>query len=104
MAYSVDFRKCVVSYIKSGAAKSEAGRIFGVTRPTIDRWLSAKDLTPGPAKTRKRKLDKSLLEAHVRSHPDALLRERAEVFGVRINSVWTALRILNIRKKNDAIR
>jgi len=103
MTYSVDLRKRVVAYVQSGGEKSEAGRIFGVTRPTIYRWLSSKDLTPRPATIRKGKLDKSLLEAHVRKHPDALLRERAAEFGVHINAIWTALRKLDIRKKNDAI-
>jgi transposase len=97
----MDFRKRVVSYIKEGGSKAEASRIFGIERRTIYHWLSANDLSPRPAKTRKRKLDKKALAAHVRDNPDWILRERAEHFGVRINSVWVALQKLGIRKKND---
>jgi transposase len=101
MSYSVDFRKRVVAYIKDGGSKVEAARIFAIGRDTIYRWLSAQDLSPRPAKTRKRKLDKASLAAHVRDHPDWVLRERAEHFGVRPNSVWVALQTLRITKKND---
>lgn len=104
MSYSNDLRLRVVEYVQSGGLKTEAGRIFGVTRPTIYRWLSSEEKVSAPlVRTRKRKLDKSLLAAHVREHPDALLRERAEHFGVRVNAVWVALRRLDIRKKNDAL-
>ncbi len=79
--------------------------MFGVSRPTLYRWLSTSEMEPAPVpRRRNRKLDKAKLAAHVRAHPDALLRERAEHFGVRVNAVWVALRTLNIRKKNDAVR
>jgi transposase len=103
MSYSVDFRKRVVSYVNEGGSKGEASRIFAIGRDTIYRWLSADDLSPRPAKTRKRKLDKAALAKHVQEYPDMILRERAAHFGVRINSVWEALQRLRIRKKNDAI-
>lgn len=104
MTYSNDLRVRVVEYVRAGGLKTEAERLFGVTRPTIYRWLSCPKVTsPRPRATRKRKLDKSLLTAHVRAHPDALLRERAAHFGVRVNAIWVALRKLNIRKKNDKI-
>lgn len=82
----------------------EASRIFGIERKTIYNWFRRKDLSPTPAKTRKRKLDKAALAAHVRKHPDALLRERAAHFGVRINSIWFALRRMEVYKKNDFLR
>lgn len=50
---------------------------------------------------RRRKLCKTALSAHVRDHPDALLRERAEHFGVAHQSIWVALKALKISKKND---
>jgi transposase len=103
MSYSIDFRTLVVDYVRGGGLKSEASRLFGVCRPTIYHWLSAEDLTPRPAKTRKRKLDKVALAAHVRDHSDMLLRERAAHFGVRVNSIGVALQKLRISKKNDEI-
>ena len=101
MSYSIDFRQRVVRYVKEGGSKAEASRLFGIERRTLYHWLSAKDLSPRPATTRKRKLDKAVLAAHVRDYPDWVLRERAEHFGVHINSIWTALQKLRITKKND---
>ena|ERR1700683_5173448 len=101
MSYSLDFRKRVVAYVKQGGSKVEASRIFGIERRTLYHWLSAKDLSAHPAKTRQRKLDKAVLAAHVRDYPDWVLRERAEHFGVHINSIWSALQKLRITKKND---
>lgn len=101
MSYSIDFRQRVVAYVNEGGSKVEAARIFGVGRDTIYRWLSADDISPCPAKTRNRKLDKLALAKHVEEYPDMILRERAAHFGVRINAVWVALRKLRIRKKND---
>src|SRR5665213_2028008 len=101
MSYSVDLRERVVEYVSKGGSKAEAARIFVIGRDTIYRWLSADDLSPRPAKTRKRKLDKAALAAHVRDYPDWVLRERAAHFGVRINSIWSALQTLRISKKND---
>jgi transposase len=101
MSYSIDLRKRVLAHVSEGGSKAEASRLFGVGRPTIYRWLSLSDLTPGPAKTRKRKLDKAQLALHVRSHPEALLRERAAAFGVTPSGMWRALRKMRISKKND---
>jgi transposase len=103
MCYSLDLRKRAVSYVRQGGGKAEAARLFGVGRRTLYHWLGAEDLTPKAHGSRKRKLCKAALEAHVRDCPDALLRERAQHFGVSHQSVWSALRSLNIRKKNDEI-
>jgi transposase len=104
MSYSVDLRKRVVDYVRQGGGCTEAARIFDVSRMTIHRWLCREDLTPRPAKERRRKLDKAALAAHVLEHPEALLRERAEAFGVSINAIWVALKKLKIIKKNDEVR
>jgi transposase len=101
MSYSIDLRERVVEYVSKGGSKAEAARIFAIGRDTIYRWLAADDLLPRPAKTRKRKLDKVVLAAHVCEYPDMILRERAEHFGVRVNSIWVALQTLRITKKND---
>ncbi len=101
MSYSIDLRKRVVAHVSLGGSKTEASRLFGVGRPTIYRWLSMSDLTPRPAQTRKRKLDKERLMQHIQAHPDALLRERAMEFGVTPSGMWRALRRLRVSKKND---
>lgn len=104
MTYSIDLRKRAISFVNQGGSKAEAARVFGINRQTLYHWLSAKDLSPKRCGPRRRKLDKAALAAHVRAHPDALLRERAAHFGVRVNAIWVAMRGLDMRKKNDALR
>ena len=105
MSYSIDLRKRVVEYVSKGGNQIEAVKIFGVNRRTIYNWLHRKNLSPTPAKTRKRKLDKAALLRHVQQHPDALLRERALHFAVHINAIWTALKKMDIsNKKNNLLR
>jgi len=101
MTYSIDLRERAVSYVRSGGSQSEASRIFKVTSRSIYNWLQRDDLSPALHGSRRRKLDKAALAAHVRDFPDALLRERAAHFNVSHQSLWMALRKLNIVKKND---
>lgn len=103
MTYSIDMRERAVSYVRNGGQASEASRLYRVARSTLYRWLGAADLHPKPAKTRRRKIDREALRAHVRDNPDALLRERAAHFGVHVNAIWVALRKMKIVKKNDAL-
>jgi putative transposase len=104
MTYSVDLRKRAISFVNEGGSKADAARIFGINRQTLYNWLESKDLHPKRCGPRRRKLDKAALAAHVQAHPDALLRERAAHFGVRVNAVWVALRRMQMTKKNDALR
>ena len=104
MTYSLDLRERAISFVKQGGSKADAARVFGVNHQTLYNWLSAKDLRPKQCGPRRRKLDKAALAAHVQAYPDALLRERAAHFGVRVNAIWVALRQLDIRKKNDTLR
>ncbi len=103
MSYSADLRERVVAYVRDGGSRTKASKLFQVGRTTLYRWLNATDLQPKPARERRRKLDKAALAAHVRDYPDALLRERAAHFGVRINAIWMALKKLKITKKNHEI-
>ena len=101
MTYSIDLRERAVAYVRSGGSQAEASRLFKVTSRSIYNWLRRDSLSPKPHGPRRRKLDKAALAEHVRDYPDALLRERAAHFGVQINSVWVALKQMNIVKKND---
>ena len=102
MAYSYDIRKLVIDHVRQGGSQVEASRLYKVDRKTIHNWLKLPELTPIKTKqTRKRKLDKKLLEQHVREFPDAILRERAAHFNVTHNAIWKSLRQINIVKKND---
>ena len=104
MTYSLDIRERAVGFVQAGGSQAEATRVFGIDRKTLYHWLRCKTLVPKVCGPRRRKLDKAKLAAHVRACPDALLRERAEHFGVRTNAIWVALRQMDIVKKNDAIR
>ncbi len=86
--------------MSEGGSKLEAARLFKVHPDTIYEWLKrGEDLSPRPAKTRKRKLDKAALRRDVKERPDALLKERAAKYGVHESSISRALSKLKIVKK-----
>jgi transposase len=100
MTYGIDYRRRVLSFVSEGGSKLEAARLFKVHPDTIYEWLRrGEDLSPRPAKTRQRKLDKAALRRDVKEHPDALLKERAAKYGVHESSMSRALRKLKIVKK-----
>lgn len=102
MAYGIDYRQRVITFVKEGGSKLEAARLFKVHPDTIYEWLKrGDDLSPRPAKTRDRKIKKEELKRHVREHPDALLRERAVAFRVSPQAVSSALKSMRIVKKNS---
>ena len=100
MAYGIDYRRRVISFVQEGGSKLEAARLFKVHPDTIYEWLKrGEDLSPRPSMTRKRKLDKVSLRRDVKDRPDALLKERAAKYGVHESSMSRALRKLKIVKK-----
>ena len=103
MTYSLDLREKAVSFILDGGSKSEAMRIFKISRDTIYRWINAKDLRPKPHGLRHRKIDKASLRKHVEEYPDMFLHERAAVFGVHLSSMGRMLKKLNIVKKRTPL-
>lgn len=106
MRYSVDLRKRVLAFVKSGGSKVEAARRFAVTTRTIYNWLEAADplLHQKPGPRGPRKLDWEALRRYVMAHDDALLSEIAAHFGVSINAVWYACERMKLpRKKNVPI-
>lgn len=104
MSYSLDIRQRAVFQVAEGMARADVCRLFKIAPKTLYNWLHAKDLQSKPARTRRRKIDKQALIAHVRDYPDALLRERAEKFDVDPSAIHYALRKMKIVKKNDALR
>ena len=93
-----------MSFIADGGSKSEAVRLFKISRDTIYRWLNAENLAPKKHGFRNRKLDKKVLRKHVEQHPDMFLHERAEVFGVHTSSISRALKAMRIVKKRAGVR
>ena len=100
MSYSIDLRERAVKFVRDGGSRTEASGLFGVSRKSIFNWLHRSDLSPTPRRIRKGKIDKLKLASHVQAHPDRLLRERAEEFGVTPSGLWRALTRLRISKKN----
>ena len=103
MSYSIDLRERAVKFVRDGGSRTKASEVFGVSRKTIFHWLTRPDLSPTPRRIRKGRIDKTQLASHVQAHPDRLLRERAEEFGVTPSGMWRALTRLRISKKNDPI-
>ncbi len=100
MSYSIDYRRRVISFVEEGGSKAQAARLFKVHPSTIYEWWGRRDdLSPRPARTRQRKIDKVALAAHVEAYPDARLRDRATHFGVHTNAVWEMMRKLGFVKK-----
>jgi transposase len=108
MSKSYDLRIQTVNYIRSGGSKTEASRLFGVTRRTIYNWLGMEGdvrqkKKPGPKGSRK--VDEASLKQAVASRDDARLSELARHFGVHPSTVSRMLKRLKVtRKKNVALR
>ena len=104
MTYGIDLRKRVVGFVNEGGSKAEASRRFEVSIWCVNDWCERLDLSPKTHSQRHRKIDKGALRRHVEQYPDALLRERAQHFGVRINAVWSLMRKMKLtHKKSDAL-
>ncbi len=99
MTYSIDLRKRVVKFVKDGGSKAEASRRYEVSLWCVNDWCQRQDLTPKPQPRRQRKLDWEALSRHIEQYPDALLRERAQHFGVHINAIWYATRQMKLTRK-----
>lgn len=103
MAYSYDLRSKALNYIEKNGSKLEASRIFGVTVRTLFNWIKRKEkgcLVPKRTKDKRPyKIDEEKLKAYIEEHPDAYLREIAEVFGITISAVFYACRRLKITLK-----
>jgi hypothetical protein len=101
MTYSVDLRKKVVVFVRDGGGQTEAARHFDISLWCVRDGPAHQDLeSQQKGVPRHRKLDKEALRAHVRDYPAALLRERAQYFGVRISSMGWALHMKVTRKKD----
>ena len=109
MAYSVDFRKCVLENLESGKTWDEVTTIFSISRNTLNRWvnLSKKKgtLEDGPRGAYKvRKIDSQALISSLERTPDATLNELAQEFNCWPHAIHRRLKKLGItRKKNHPI-
>jgi len=102
MHYPITFRRKVLAHIEEGMSKRDAARLFKISPQTLYNWLGRNDLKPRLAKQRHRKIDKARLRAHVKAHPEMLLRERAPIFEVSVPGLSYALKAMKIVKKTKS--
>lgn len=110
MAYSIDFRECVIKNITLGMSRDDAARIFFVSKKIIYKWYNNLknngNLDDLPRKTYKpKKIDPELLRAAIEKNPDATLEELGEQFGCWGQSIHKRCVKLGItRKKNHTVQ
>ena len=95
--YSKDLRLRVLSAVDRGMPRKEAARVFGVSEPTIRRYLKLRQETgdvepkpvPGPP-ARKGAALEAALPAQAQTNPDLTLAEHCELFedvhGVKVST------------------
>nr|CAB44497.1 putative transposase [Streptococcus pneumoniae] len=86
MAYSIDFRKKVLSYCERTGSITEASHVFQISRNTIYGWLKLKEktgeLNHQVKGTKPRKVDRDRLKNYLTDNPDAYLTEIASNLAV----------------------
>jgi len=107
MAYSEDMRSRVIEFVESGKGKTEAAKVFGVSRAIVFVWCKTPQKTraekPGPKGSWKMDVDrlKNLLE----KRPDSYQHELAKALGVTRQNISFRLKKLKLtRKKNTVVR
>jgi transposase len=95
--YSKDLRMRVLAAVDRGMPRAQAARIFGVSEPTIRRYLRLRRETgdvepkpvPGPPARKGRALE-AALPAQAKANPNLTLAEHCELFeeteGVRVST------------------
>jgi transposase len=96
-AYSKDLRLRVLSAVDRGMPRKDVARVFGVSEPTIRRYLKLRretgDVKPKPVPdppARKGAALEAALPAQARTNPDLTLAEHCELFedvhGVKVST------------------
>jgi len=108
MSYDIKLRQRAIAYWNAGHTKAETAAVFQVGTSTLQTWKSQLNETGTlePKKRREtwRKIDPEKLKAYLEQHPDAYLKEIAQVFKCSDVAVLKAMRRLTItRKKNHGV-
>jgi transposase len=103
-AYSEDLRAKALDAVDRGTLRKEVARIFGISLPSIKRWLRRRRETgqvgakapPGPPAIKGAMLEE-WLPGHLRSNPDLTLEEHCEAFeeefGMEVSTATVSRRI-----------
>ena len=109
MAYSIDFRRCVLENLESGKTWDEVVSIFSISRSTLSSWIRLSKekgtLEDNPRASYKvRKIDSQVLINVLEKTSDAALKELAHEFNCKPSAIHKRLKKLDItRKKNHSI-
>ena len=106
MAYDRDLRLRAIKYTEEGHTLAQAAAVFKINIGTLIGWRKDYRGT-GDVKMKIRcpvnkKIIPEKLIKYVEEHPDAYLKEIAEVFGCHPSSVLKRLRKLGITRKKRA--
>ena len=106
--YGIDLRRKVVSAIDNGMGKSEASRVFQMSRNTIDLWLKRRErdntLAPkvrqaGPSRAKIQDLDQ--FRDFVDAHPHWSQEQMGRELGVSGSCIGRALKKIGYSRKKD---
>jgi putative transposase len=107
MSYSNDLRKKVIEFIDKGNSIADTAKVFGITKPTIYRWLKKQrydgNLSDKPPKRPWKKIDPRLLIVFVKQHPDFTLLEYAKRFKTSAAAICRTLKKLKITRKKRLV-
>lgn len=103
-AYSVDLRQRILEAVERGMPRTEVAEVFGVSLPTIKRYLRQKretgELAPKPRPGRTPKITPEQhpkLEAQLRAHDTATLLEHVRMWQRsqgNVVSIWAMYRAI----------
>lgn len=106
MAYSMDTREMVLSFLSKGHTYEEAQKELGVGITTIKEWKKPLNetgsLAKRPLERSARKLHSDELNAYVAENPDATLEKIADHFGGSTSGAFDALEREKITLKKRA--
>ncbi len=109
MRYSQDLRKKAVEYVLKGNSRRKTAKIFQVHHETVGMWVKkykeTGEIKDREFKRKPKKIDPEKLEKYIEEHPDAYLREIAQVFNCTPVAVHNRLKKLGItRKKTKSLQ
>lgn len=103
MAYSTDLKLRAIAYAEEGHTLAQTATVFKVHPWSINHWRKKYKATGTVENKVRRPVNKKIIPEklieYVKAHPDAYLKEIAEVFGCCPAAVLRRLRKLGITRK-----
>lgn len=99
MAYSLDYRRLILSKLESGASYRALARDYNLSKTTIQKWK--KDINRKLRLSKPLKIDNDKLREDVAMYPDDYQHERAVRFNCSQRAIGIALKRIGITQKKD---